>query len=182
MKNSPKPHWLIDLSCYYIRTLVFRQRIPLLASFKLSFRCNLECLACPFHQRSGEPGAHMSWDTAIATLAELKARGCRIVIFEGGEPLLWHDGQHKIADLVQYARKHFLRVAVTTNGTLPLTVPADIIWVSLDGLRETHNHLRSNSFDRIWEQLHAATHPRIYAHTTLHRENWTEYELLAEQL
>lgn len=45
--------------------------------------------------------------------------GTRIVVFEGGESFLWHDGNHDLHDLVNYAKKRFLRVAVTTNGTSP---------------------------------------------------------------
>ena len=77
-----------------------------------------------------------------------------------------------------YARKLFSTVAVTTNGTFPLDSAADIVWVSLDGLEETHNRLRSDSFDRVLHNLETTNHRRVFIHFTMNRENWRELEAL----
>lgn len=175
-------HWITNLLDFYLRTKILRQNIPLLASFKLTLRCNLACRACPFHLRAREPQSHMSRDTALRALQELHQLGCRIVMFEGGEPLLWRDGPHDFAGLVHYAQQLFLRVGVTTNGTLPLDVPADVVWVSMDGLPDTHNLLRSDSFDRIRHNLKTATHRKIFVHFTMHKKNWHELEGLLQKL
>ena len=113
---------------YFIRRNLLGQKIPLLASFKLTYRCNLACRACPFHRRAGEKMDHMSWDTAVLSLETLKKKGTQIVVFEGGEPFIWRDGRRKLCDLVLYAKTMFPGAAVTTNGTFPLSVPADILW------------------------------------------------------
>jgi len=180
--RRPGMHWMTNLLGFYFRTKILRQHIPLLASFKLTLRCNLACRACPFHHRATEPQSHMSRDTAVRTLQELHRAGCRIVMFEGGEPLLWRDGPYDFAGLVRYAKQLFLRVGVTTNGTLPLAVPADLVWVSIDGLRETHNLLRSDSFDLVWHNLKAANHQKLFVHFTMHRKNWHELEGLLQKL
>jgi Fe-coproporphyrin III synthase len=172
--------WPLDLSRFYFQRKILGRKIPLLASFKVTYRCNLACLACPFHLRSHEENSHMSWDTAITTMESLRRLGTRIIVFEGGEPLLWQDGAYRLHDLVRYARERFLRVAVTTNGTLPLDVPADILWVSLDGMKETQDRLRSNSFDRVCSNLKSTKHPRVFIHYTLNRLNWPDVELLAQ--
>jgi len=153
--------------------------MPLLASFKLTYRCNLQCSGCPFHLKAHTRNDHMNWETACASLRTLKRAGCRIVVFEGGEPCLWQDGGYTLKDLAHYAQQHFSCVAVTTNGTYPLDVPVDIIWVSIDGTKETHNCLRSNSFDRIHTNLRAASHPKILVHVTVNRRNWRELERIA---
>ncbi len=163
---------LEKLPGFWFQRHVLGRKIPLLASFKLTYRCNLSCMACPFHRRASEKNGHMSWQTATLTLDELHRRGTLIVVFEGGEPFLWDDGNHTLHDLIAYAQKRFLRVAVTTNGTFPLDCGADTIWVSLDGLRETHNRLRSGSYSCILENLGATTHPRVMIHYTMNRENW----------
>ncbi len=168
-----RPHWLYGFFLFFLQRRLGR-RVPLLASFKLTFHCNLACSACPFHHRARESGAHMSWDTARQSLDELQRRGCRIVMFEGGEPMLWRDGERGIRDLVDYARLRFVRVGLTTNGTLPIDVAADVVWVSIDGLKETHDRLRSSSFDRICATLAATAHPKVLIHCTLNRENWRE--------
>jgi len=175
-------HWTISLADYFLRARVLGQTLPLLASFKLTYRCNLACRTCPFHQRGAGPGSHMHWETAVDRLQELSRRGCRLIVFEGGEPLLWADSGHGVDELLLMARKLFLRTALTTNGTFELSQPADILWVSIDGLPETHDRLRSNSFARIRENLLAARHQKILVHHTINRENRRELKGLLDLL
>ena len=173
---------LVPFPAFFIRRKIFGQKIPLLASFKLTYRCNLACVACPFHRRAVEESAHMSWLSAITSLDALKRLGTMIVVFEGGEPLLWQDGGHTLYDLIDYAKRHFPRVAVTTNGTFPLDVPADILWVSLDGLKESQDRLRSRSFDKVWSNLRVTRHGRLFVHYTINRENRNDIRPLLEKL
>ena len=182
MTESSRLHWSADLLAFYLGRKLLRRKTPLIANVKLTYRCNLRCGACPFHRRAKEPNAHMTWETAVNALSALRAMGCRLVVFEGGEPLLWRDGPHDFASLAEFAKKRFLRVAVTTNGTFPIDVPTDIVWVSLDGLKPTHDRLRSDSFDAAWRNLQAARHPRVLIHFTLNRENWRDLEGLMEVL
>jgi len=187
-KTNPRPKtsakaalpWPASLSWFMIQRKFLGRKLPLLASFKVTYRCNLTCRACPFHLRTAEDNMQMSWCTAIETLESLYKLGTRIIIFEGGEPLLWRDGSHSFHDLVLYAQNLFLRVAVTTKGTLPLDVPSDILWVSLDGLKETHDELRSDSYDRVWSNIMNTRHPRVYIHCTLNRRNRQVIEPLAK--
>lgn len=172
--------WPLDLPWFFLQRKILGRKLPLLASFKVTYRCNLTCRACPFHLRSDREAAHMSWDTAIGTLDSLRRLGARMIVFEGGEPLLWRDGSHRLHDLVLYARKHFLRVAVTTNGTLPLDVPSHTLWVSLDGLKDIQDNLRSNSFDRICSNIQKTRHSRVFIHCTLNCRNWQTVDSLAK--
>ncbi len=163
---------------FFFSTKVLGYRMPLLANVKLTYRCNLKCAGCPFHLRSQEENSHMSWETAIKSLDRLKDTGCRIVIFEGGEPLLWKDAGRDFSDLAGYARRHFICVGATTNGTVSLDVPTDILWVSIDGLENTHNALRSNSYRKVLENIHSSTHNRLMIHYTLNNKNFSEFEEL----
>lgn len=172
--------WPLDLSWFFLQRKILGRKLPLLASFKITYRCNLACRACPFHLRADHEDVHMSRDTAIGALDAMRQLGTRMVVFEGGEPLLWRDGSYRFHDLVLYARRHFLRVAVTTNGTLPLDVPSHTLWVSLDGLKETHDYLRSDSFDRILSNIKMTKHPRVFIHCTLNRRNWQDLDSLAK--
>jgi MoaA/NifB/PqqE/SkfB family radical SAM enzyme len=124
----------------------------------------------------------MSWCTAVKLLDKLKFLGTRIAVLEGGEPLLWRDGARGMADLVQFARGRFLKTAATTNGTLPLDIPVDLLWVSLDGLKQEHDRFRNGSFDRVWANLRKSRHPNLYVHFTMHQENWKSLEGLAVKL
>ena len=144
---------------------------PLLAGFKITHRCNLRCKTCPFWRR---PGEDVPFDKAIAAMDELREAGVRNLIFEGGEPMIWRDGERRIEDLVIEAKKRFFAVGITTNGTLPIETAADIVWVSIDGLRETHNLNRGPVFDRIMENIENSSHPKILANITISRLNVDE--------
>ena len=173
---------LWGLAGFFFRRKVLRQDLPLLASFKLTYRCNLRCAPCPYHRREDALRAHISWESATAALDALHRVGCRIVVFEGGEPLLWSDGTRTFIDLARYARNRFLCTAATTNGTLPLDVPTDVLWVSLDGTKETHDRLRSGSFDRVWSNLEKASQVKLLVHFTMNRENWRDLATLLDEL
>lgn len=162
------------------RHLLTRRRRPLLASYKLTYSCNLRCQQCPFRDY---PAPDASYELVCRTLDRMVERGDRLVIFEGGEPLLWHDGKWTFNDVVRYARQRFACVGVTTNGTLPLDLETDIAWVSLDGLAETHNRLRgAEVFELIIAHLRAARHPRLYAHITANAENAAEIPALVQYI
>jgi Fe-coproporphyrin III synthase len=149
-----------------------RKRMPLLASCKLTYHCNLQCEQCPFYKLGGPTP---TYPEVLATLERLYARGSRLVIFEGGEPMLWQDGAHTIHDVVTAAKKKFFGVGMTTNGTLPLTVATDVLWVSVDGLAQTHNQLRrAEIFDQVIENIKQSAHPKILAHITVNAINYAE--------
>lgn len=177
-----KTNAIADLARFLVATKLLRRREPLLASVKLTYRCNLACQACPFHQRAHAENTHLTWDMARHSLDELHRMGCRIVIFEGGEPLLWKDGPHDFAQLAAYARERFLCVGATTNGTLPLIPATDVLWVSIDGGKDTHDRLRSDSYDRVLRNLHATVHPKVFIHYTLNRENWRDFPATVRQI
>ena len=169
-------------SAFFFRRKILRQRIPLLASVKLTYGCNLACLPCPFHRRAAQDTSRLGWTAAVNCLATLKRMGVLIVVFEGGEPFLWRDGDYRLPDLIDCAKHLFPRVAVTTNGTFPLDAPADILWVSVDGLKGSHDRLRSGSFDKVWSNLNASGHDRILIHFTINRENRHDIRPLLKEL
>jgi MoaA/NifB/PqqE/SkfB family radical SAM enzyme len=116
----------------------------------------------------------LTFNQVEAILSNLYRKGVRILIFEGGEPFLWRDGIYTIHDVVERARRLFYSVGMTTNGTFPLTINASTIWVSIDGLRETHNRIRDNSFDKAISNIEHSPHPNIYANVTINRINYRE--------
>jgi len=165
---------------YVVQNILVGQTRPFLASYKITYRCNLRCQQCPFYAlETPDP----TFAQACQTIDRLYERGNRIIIFEGGEPMLWRDGKYRVYDLVNHARRRFFSVGMTTNGTLPLDVPADTLWVSMDGLRDTHNLLRGAPvFDTVMSQVRASQHPRLFAHVTVNSVNAAEVPALLEYL
>jgi len=167
--QSRNPIKRIPQIAYIAGHYLLRGDQPFLASFKVSYRCNLRCLQCPFYSIENK---ELSYAEACMIIDRLYDRGNRLLMFEGGEPLLWRDADRRLHDLILYARRRFYSVGVTTNGTLPLDLPADVLWVSVDGLRETHNTLRGAPiFDQVIANVRASRHPRLYAHVTINSIN-----------
>ncbi len=167
------------LAQYYARAKFLGDKRPILCGMKLTHRCTLKCRQCPYWRR---PAPDLSWDKAKELFPLLAERGIRLLIFEGGEPTLWKDEGHSLNDLAVEAKKYFYCVGVTTNGTMPLDLHTDIIWVSVDGLRDTHDALRGHSFDRIIDNIKNSPHPKIYANITINRQNVGEIPELIEFL
>jgi len=177
MAGGQHVHFLIhNLACR-----LAGQCRPLLGGVKLTHACNLRCSACPFWKLDGRP---IRLAQLRDSLDSLYALGVRLVIFEGGEPLLWRDGEHGLADVLreEQGKRRFFSLGVTTNGTLPLDVPADVVWVSVDGLRSTHDRLRGPVFDKVMSNIAASSHPRLLAHVTVNRRNWPELADLVSHL
>ncbi|MBD3308404.1 DUF3463 domain-containing protein [candidate division KSB3 bacterium] len=163
---------------YYLQSRLGRKK-PILAGMKLTYACNLTCAHCPFWQKNGES---LAFDQAVSCMKTLHKWGVRILIIEGGEPFLWRDGPHDLRDIVSEARKLFFSVGVTTNGTFPITTDADIVWVSIDGLKDTHDQIRGESFEQAMANIEASAHPKIYAHVTINTQNWQEIPALVRFL
>jgi len=166
------------LFLYYLGSLIGKKK-PLLGGIKLTHDCNLSCIHCPFHKRKT---SSLSFPQVLSSLTTLYDWGVRIIIVEGGEPFLWRDGEYDIRNVVAEAKKLFFSVGVTTNGTFPIEIDSDIVWVSIDGLKETHDRIRGQSFERILANIESSSHPRIYAHVTINSLNWKEVPELVEYL
>ncbi len=155
------------------------RRRPLLAGYKVTHRCNLRCRHCPYWQIGGpEP----TLDQALTVVDRLHGIGARILILEGGEPLLWQDGDHGLREVIAYAKRSFWSVGVVTNGTLPLPENADVVWVSVDGLEETTKAIRGPIFHRQMAGIANSQHQRIYANITISALNADEVPALVEEL
>lgn len=170
---------VLYLAQYYARAKFLGDKRPIMAGMKITHRCTLKCRQCPYWQR---PMPDLKWVQIQELIPRLYKSGIRVVVLEGGEPLLWKDGHYRVDDIISMARKYFFCVGVTTNGTLPIDNEADIVWVSIDGLKPTHDQLRGQSFDRIMENIRNSGHPKIFANITINRLNHREITELVEFL
>ncbi|MFH1287949.1 MAG: radical SAM protein [bacterium] len=175
-------NWFSYFLSYYFKTRFLRNKQPILAGFKLTHKCNLACRHCPFWKR--QYNKMLKFNQVVDILHRLYETGIRIVIFEGGEPFLWKDGNYNVNDIIAEANKLFFSVGITTNGTFPMEVPlANTIWVSFDGLKETHNHIRGKQiFDDVLKNVRISSHPNIYANITINRLNVKEIPELVKFL
>lgn len=115
------------LACYFSYFLKRPRsaKLPLIAFFELSNRCNLHCIACRsspteiFDQNpEGESGfvpvGNMPVAMYQAIIDETKDRTMMAVLYVNGEPLL----RTELAEMIRYASERGLATMISTNGML----------------------------------------------------------------
>ena len=158
------------LACFSIKTILLRQKNPILGTIILRDKCNLSCKHCSVNNITAVLHPYRQ---IRAEMEKLYGMGIRILFFCGGETFLWNDGDKTLRDLVREAREMgFLIVNTVTNGTFPLDLPeADLILLSLDGDKEKHNEIRGDTYDRIMENIRNASSDNICFYMAINRIN-----------
>ncbi len=179
IKNCKK---LFSFALHYSNYL--RKKSPLLAGFKITRKCNLTCVHCPFWKSEGED---MDFKGVCNTIDYLAKEGAKIIIFEGGEPTLWRDSEYNFTHVLNYAKKKFLSVNFTTNGLNGFGYPTDTVWVSIDGLENGHDFLRGKGVFRkvinnIKEFKVFNDKPKLYANICINKQNFKEIPALCVYL
>lgn len=158
------------------------EKSPVIAGHKLLYRCNLECKMCPFWRREDEE--LLALPDEVRIMDALARAGVSFLGFEGGEPLLRKD----VADILREAHARF-HTSLVTNGwllehRLPEIAPhLDLLFVSLDGIGETHDRLRGipRSFERAVQGMRASRSevPTLISHTVT-KDNLDHAEKVVE--
>jgi radical SAM family uncharacterized protein len=133
------------------------QKRPVLAGHKLLYRCNLECHMCPFWRREDEELLSLAQEVRV--MNALADAGVSFLGFEGGEPTLRKD----LPEILREAHDRFHTSLVTNGWLLKRRLPdlrrhLEMLFVSLDGIGETHDRLRGipGSFVRAVDGMRAA--------------------------
>ena len=155
---------------YGFKALVLRKRMPIVAGMPLTDVCNLKCMHCVV---ANTGRGHYSFDRLKEIMSEFYSRGARILYMQGGEIMTWSDGARTVNDVITEARKMgFFKVATVTNGTFPITLDSDAIWVSMDGTEQFHDSVRGKGvFDSVINNVRNSTHPNISANLTVNTKN-----------
>ena len=155
---------------FWLKTVLFKKKDPILGTVIVTDRCNLKCKHCSVNNITSIMHPYVQIKKEMQTLYDM---GTRILFFCGGETFLWRDGDLTVRDLVIEAKRMgFMIVNVVTNGTQPIDLPeADLILLSLDGDRERHNAIRGNTFDTIMENVKNATADNICFYMAINQHN-----------
>ena len=158
------------LAAFGVKTILFRQKKPILGTVIVTDKCNLKCKHCSVNNITAVVHPYEQIKNEMQQLYDM---GVRILFFCGGETFLWKDGDKTLRDLVIEAKEMgFLIVNVVTNGTYPLDLPeADLILLSLDGDREKHNDIRGYTYDLIMENIKNATSDNICFYMAINQIN-----------
>mgnify|MGYP002510909286 CR=1 FL=1 len=125
---------LFYLGQWFLRARLFGRKAPLQTVLFISDVCNLRCKHCNVYELKNPH--NMTYEQVREHLQYSYDLGSRFVDFEGGEVTIWKDGDYRINDLIDLAKKiGFFSCTITTNAQLPFAGShADSIWVSLDGI------------------------------------------------
>lgn len=103
---------------YWIKTNIFKQNIPWLMEFSVTYSCQCKCPHCSVGEYLDEANKkrqdELSNEQIKDVLAQAVKMGIPKVDFFGGEPLL----KSGIIDLVGFGAKKGLYVSITTNAEL----------------------------------------------------------------
>lgn len=168
---------------YLFKTKILRLEIPFIGGLVINEKCNLHCQQCDVSNRNIPD---LSYQDIRLGLKIFYEKGIRSVFIEGGEPFLWRDGNHGLEDVIKLARKiGFYLVSIYTNGTFPINVSADSVFVSIDGLKKTTNSLRGNDmniYDKVIQNIKDSSHPNIIINYTINSRNQSEIEAFYEEI
>ena len=141
------------------RFVVLQRPEPLIYGIALTDRCNLACRGCHVANTGRRD---MTWDEITAAMRDAWSRGFRDLYLSGGEPMLWRDGMHDLADVIAEAKRiGFFHVHVYTNGLLGIEPSADLVWVSMDGLPGVFEQRRGDHFCQVESVVRMSGHPKI---------------------
>jgi MoaA/NifB/PqqE/SkfB family radical SAM enzyme len=174
----------------FVREARYYRKRPIDTLFFLTYRCTSRCKTCTLWQRTDRQDemSLAEWQRTVDMCAEQGA-----VYFElfGGDALLRQD---VLAPLVQYIKaKPGLQCDLVTNCNLMTEELAkdlvdsgiDDIWLSIDGVSETHNTVRgfSKAFNRVeqtvqWFRAARGDRPRplLHANTTISNLNYDSFD------
>lgn len=163
------------LSIFGLKTIIFKMRKPILGTIILTDYCNLSCKHCAVNN------INQVMHTYSDVISEMKAfykEGIRILFFCGGETMLWQDEDKNIRDLIKEAKRMgFLLVNIVTNGTMGLDIPeADVIFLSLDGMKKKHDFIRGETFEVIMKNVSEARNSNICVYMAVNNTNYEDIE------
>jgi len=148
-----------------------KDRSPIATAIKITQRCNLRCKHCTWQNKVIKDLSFIEWKKIID---DLHNQGVTIVVIEGGEPTLHKD----VINIVEYIKSKNMYSIFITNGTQDLSnLNPDVFWISLDGMKKSHNELRGEGiFEKVISALEKNHGKKFISLTTLSKTNVKDIE------
>ncbi len=162
---------------WFLGAKLLKRRRPLQSVVFISNECNLRCRHC--HVVEVENPVSKTFDEVREDLLYCYRQGSRFVDFEGGEPLLWRDGDKNLNDLISLAKEiGFFSSTVTTNAQLPFGhCNSDSMWISMDGLGKFHDMVRGmGTFNVLEKNIEKANRKALNVNMVINTHNYQNVE------
>lgn len=153
-------------------------RSPILAYLKITDRCNLSCIYCPWHAPATKYDS-IDTDTWKGLLLKIQNKGVRIVVIEGGEPTLRKD----LDSILGYAKEIGLLTVLASNGSnIKLWDHNPTAFtISIDGIGEVHDATRGvGAFKMLERTLLAKENKTICSVTVVNKTNLNSLEEICQ--
>ena len=174
--KHPLPYF-IYLMYRRFRHVCLNDTSPVVASIKITQRCNLRCSHCTWVNKVEQDLPLERWKEIIDTIYK---RGCFVVFIEGGEPTLKDD----LMEIISYVKEKGMVCVMFSNGTRKLpSSDLDAIWISIDGTEKSHDTVRGKgTYRKIMNTLNHYPDRNIFSLTTLSKVNAAEIENICRNL
>lgn len=165
------------LANWFFKARFLGQHRPLQTVLFISDECNLRCKHCNVYSRSTP--IVKKYEQVREELEYAYGLGSRFVDFEGGEPMLWRDGDKDVNSLSDLAKQiGFYSTTITSNAQLPLKgCRTDSIWVSMDGVGDYHEAVRGKgTFAKLEKNIAESNHKALSVNMVINSQNYTGVE------
>lgn len=169
------------LAKWFVGAKFFDRKRPLQTVLFVTDACSLSCRHCAIYNHRSP--LMKSYGQVEEELRYSYGLGSRFVDFEGGEPMLWHEGERNINDLIELAKRiGFYSCTVTTNAQQSMEgLKADSVWVSMDGVGESHDDIRgAGAFAKMELHIAESKHEEISVNMTINNRNCDRVEEVVE--
>ncbi len=142
----------LDTSAKVLSARFLGKRAPIIVSWHLTYRCNIECSYCGFWERKT---AELETSGVLHLIDELAMSGTKFISFTGGEPFLRKD----LGEIIDACALRNIHTSINTNGLLlkkqfEKIKNADEIQISLDSPGELNDTVRKKSdYERVVEAI-----------------------------
>ncbi len=165
------------LPYWFFQVRFLGKRKPLQTVLFISDECNLSCKHCTIFNNLNP--TVKSIDQIRDDLLYSYKLGSRFIDFEGGEPMIWRDGDNDINNLIALAKEiGFFSTTVTTNAQIDFkNCAADSIWVSMDGIGKYHDNIRGEgSFAKLEKNIANSNHKSLSVNMVINSQNYSNVE------
>lgn len=172
--------YLLNSLSYWVKTKIYKKKIPFIAGVVLNDDCNLHCKHCSVNKSETKT---LSFEEVKDGLLQLRKLGISSVAITGGEPFIWKDNNYKLNDIIKLTREVGFKVSsVYTNGTFPIEISTDNVFVSMDGTEEVTAKLRGDIFKKVIDNIKSSGHPKIFINFTINNLNKNDIEEFLEYI
>ena len=174
---------LFNIGSRLFQYYLFHKRIPLTVSYLTTYRCNQHCRYCDWGKMGGR---ELETEEAIRLIQSLSGQGVVKLGFAGGESLCRDD----INVLLEVAHKSGLIISISSNGKAigdhidAILKYVDVVQLSLDGKKETHDALRGeNTYEHVIQAIKMlrGKGQKLITNTVMTKQNLADFPFILDQ-